>query len=85
MTFTVQVKREFSVYVKLFYEPLYQSLVHTVPAPISPLTFHRSRNSTLNAGTSFSLTCIITPNTTGVDTDLIVQRIIMGPGISDTN
>ena len=58
---------------------------HTVPAPISPLTFRRSRNTTLNAGTSFSLISIITPNTTGVDTDVIVERSIVGNGVSDTN
>ena len=62
-----------------------------VPAPISPLTFRCSRNkvkshnTTLSAGTSFSLTCIITPNTTGVDTDIIVESSIMDSGISDTN
>jgi hypothetical protein len=39
---------------------------------------------TLNAGTSFSLTCIITPNTTGVDTDITVESSIVGNGISDT-
>ena len=56
-----------------------------MPAPISPLTFRHSRNTTLNAGTSFSLTCIITHNTTGVDTDIIVESSIMGNGISDTD
>ena len=60
-------------------------LVRTVPAPISPLTFRRSRNTILNAGTSFSFTCIITPNTTGVDTNVTVQSSITGPGISDTD
>ena len=59
--------------------------MHAVPAPTSPLTFRHSRNSTLNAGTSFSLTCIITPSTTGVDTEYIVQSIFTGPGISDTD
>ena len=52
---------------------------------MSPLTFSRSHNTTLNAGTSFSLTCIITPNTTGVDTNVIVEGSITGTGISDTN
>jgi hypothetical protein len=56
-----------------------------VPAPISPLTFRRSHNRALYAGTSFSLTCIITPNTTGVDTDIVVESSIVGNGISDTN
>ena len=54
-------------------------------APISPLTFRRSRNTALSAGTSFSLTCIITPNTTGVDTDIIVESSIVGNGVSDTD
>ena len=56
-----------------------------VPPPISPLTFRRSRNTTLTAGTSFSLTCIITHNKIGVDTDIIVERSIVGNGISDTD
>ena len=54
-----------------------------VPAPIMPLTFRRSRTTTLNAGTTFSLTCLITPNTTGVDTGFTVQSSVIGPGISD--
>ena len=56
-----------------------------MPAPISPLTFRRSRNTTLNAGTSFSLTCIIIPNTTGVDTDIRVESSIVGNGVPDTD
>ena len=48
-----------------------------------PLMFHRSRTTTLNAGTTFSLTCLITPNITGVDTGFTVQSSITGPGISD--
>ena len=56
-----------------------------MPTIISPVTFRHSRNTTLNAGTSFSLTCIITPNTTGVDTDIIVESSIIGNGISDTD
>ena len=40
---------------------------------------------TLNAGTSFSLTCIITPNTTGVDTDFMVESSNVGNGLSDTD
>ena len=58
---------------------------HAVLAPISPLTFRRSRNTTLNAGTSFSLTCIIAATTTGVDTDIRVESSIMDNGISDTD
>lgn len=48
-----------------------------------PLTFRRSRSSALYAGTSFSLTCIITPNTTGVDTNVTVQSSISIPRNSD--
>ena len=55
-----------------------------MPSPLS-LTFRRSRNSTLNAGTSFSLTCIITTNTTGVDTIVSVQSDVTGSGTSDTD
>ena len=44
--------------------------------------FRRSRNSTLFAGTNFSLTCLILPNTTGVDTDFTVESVVTGPGTS---
>ena len=54
-----------------------------MPAPASPLTFRHSRGTALNAGTSFSFTCIITPKITGVD--IIVESNIVGNGISDTN
>ena len=57
----------------------------SVPAPISPLIFRHSRNTALNAGTSFSLTCIITPNITGVDTDIMVESSIMSNGVPDTD
>ena len=56
----------------------------TVPAPIMPLTFHRSHNNALYAGTFFSLTCIITPNTTGVDTNVTVLSSFSIPGRTDT-
>ena len=82
VTFPVQVKGELlSIYANV------QVIIftHAVPAPISPLTFHRSHNTALRAGTSFSLTCIITPNTTGVDTDITVESSIVGNGILDTN
>ena len=82
LIFPVQVKCELSI---IEIHKINHSFVHTVPAPISPLTFHRSRNSTLNVGTSFSLTCIIAPNTTGVDTNVMVQSSITGPGISGTS
>ena len=55
---------------------------HLVPAPL-PLMFHQSRNTTLYAGTNFSLTCLITPNTTGVDTDFTVETSVTGPGTSE--
>ena len=56
-----------------------------MPAPISPLTFRHSHNTALSAGTSFSLTCIIITNSTGVDTDIAVKSSIVGNGISDTD
>ena len=55
-----------------------------MPAPF-PLTISCSRNSTLNAGTNFSLTCLITLNTTGVDTIVSVQSDVTGPGTSDSD
>ena len=71
--------------------PLYNIVIQScvlfyvsVPPPPLPLTFHRSRNSTLNAGTSFSLTCLITPNRTGVDTAFTVQSTITGPTTPDS-
>ena len=54
-----------------------------MPAPL-PLIIHRSRNTTLNAGTNFSLSCLISPNTTGVDTDVSVHGDIAGTEASDT-
>ena len=53
-----------------------------MPAPLL-VTFHRSRNATLHAFTNFSLTCLISPSTHGVDTDFTVESIVSGPGISD--
>ena len=38
----------------------------------------------LYAGTSFSLTCLISPNMTGVDTEVIVQSNITGPTTPDS-
>ena len=46
--------------------------------------FRQSRNTTLYAGTNFSLTCLITPNTTGVDTDFTVESSVTGPGTSES-
>ena len=56
----------------------------SVPAPLLPI-FRRSHSSTLDAGTSFSLTCLITPNTTGVDTIVSVQSDVAGPGTSHSD
>ena len=53
-----------------------------MPVPFQAL-FYRSRNTALYAYTNFSLTCLISPNTHGVDTDFIVESIVSGPGISD--
>lgn len=49
-----------------------------------PLTFHRSHNSSLYAGTLFSLTCIITLNTTGVDSNFTLQSNFSIPRNTDT-
>ena len=64
---------------------MHDYLICAVPTPISPLMFRRSRNTTLNAGTSFSLICIVNLNVSGVESDFIVQSGIVGPGISDTS
>ena len=56
-------------------------LLLLVPSSLLPM-FRRSRNSTLYAGTNFSLTCLISPNTTGVDTDFTVESVVTGPGTS---
>ena len=50
-----------------------------VPAPFQVI-FHRSRNAVLYAYTNFSLTCLISPNTTRVDTDFAVENVVTGPG-----
>ena len=48
-----------------------------------PLMFRQSRNTTLYAGTNFSLTCLVTSNTTGVDTDFTVESSVTGPRTSE--
>lgn len=83
VTFLVQVKCMLLLAIISISESLY--LIYTVPIPFSPPIFHRSRNTSLNAGTSFTLTCIINLNTNGVDSDFTVQSSITGPGISDTS
>ena len=55
---------------------------YSVPATL-PLLFRQSRDTTLYAGTNFSLTCLITLNTTGVDTDFVIESIVTGPGTSE--
>ena len=50
-----------------------------MPTPL-PLTFSLSRN----AGTNLSLSCLITPNRTGVDTHFTIESNITGPGTLDS-
>ena len=56
----------------------------TVPAS-EVVTILRSRENPLYEGTAFSITCVITPNRTGVDTDFEVQRNFSGPETSTTD
>ena len=95
VTFTVAVKCEYKEYAynyswskkaSCFLKCTinYYCVRYSVPAPL-PLTFHHSRHSTLKAGTIFSLSCHISTNTTGVNTDFSVQSDIAGPGTSDTD
>ena len=54
----------------------------TVPAP-KVVSISESRGAPVYEGTVFSLTCLITPNMTGVDTDIYtVQRNFAGPRTS---
>ena len=52
-----------------------------MPAPEVVNIIH-SRENPLYEGTTFSLICVISPNTTGVDIDFEVQRNFSGPEIS---
>lgn len=54
-----------------------------MPAP-EAVVFFGSRESPLYEGTTFSLTCLITPNRTGVDVDFEIQRSFTGPETSAT-
>ena len=54
-----------------------------MPAPEAVVIFG-SRESPLYEGTTFSLTCLITPNRTGVDTNFEIQRSFIGPETSAT-
>ena len=56
----------------------------TVPAS-KVVTILRSRENPLYEGTAFSVSCVITPNRTGVDTDFEVQRNFSGPETSTTD
>ena len=70
--------------VMIYIIPQIYFLLLSVPAPLRPL-FRRSRNSTIYAGTNFSLTCIILPNITGLDTDFTVESVVTGPGTSQSS
>ena len=52
-----------------------------VPAP-EVIAISESRGGLIYEGTVFSLTCLITPNMTGVNTDITIQRTFSGPGTS---
>ena len=54
-----------------------------MPAPEAVVIFE-SRESPLYEGTTFSLSCLITPNMTGVDTEFEIQRSFIGPETSAT-
>lgn len=49
-----------------------------------PLTLRRSHNGVLYAGTFFSLSCIVTLNTTGVDSNFTLQSSVSIPRSTDT-
>lgn len=82
MTYPVRVKCK-STQSTLTTNGMTCSFCPSVPPPSTP-TFSLSRNTTLNAGTNFSLTCLITPNTTGVDTAFTVESIFTGPATPDS-
>ena len=52
-----------------------------VPVP-DVVTIYASRGAPVYEGTVFSLTCLIIPNMTGVNTDFKVQRTFTGPATS---
>ena len=82
--FTVTVKCESAcnrLNLMLFCIMHYYQNTHSVPSP-EAVAVQRSRDGVLYEGTVFSLMCVITPNMTGVDTDIMVQRNISGPGSS---
>ena len=52
-----------------------------MPAP-EVIAIIESHSAPVYEGTAFSLTCLITPNMTGVNTDFTVQRTFTGPATS---
>ena len=58
-------------------------ICYTVPAPIYPFVIRESRSGVLYEGTTFSWICVITPNTTGVDTDFTISSTVVGPRTPD--
>ena len=57
--------------------------IYIVPAP-EAVVIIESREAPLYEGTTFSLSCLITPNRTGVDTEFAIQRSFIGPETSAT-
>ena len=53
----------------------------SVPAP-EVIAISESHGGPIYEGTMFSITCLITPNMTGVNTDITLQRTFTGPGTS---
>ena len=62
----------------------YSTFLCAVPAPISPLVFRQGRGGDLYEGTTYTFTCVVTPNRTGVDTEFTVESSVSGPRTSDT-
>ena len=60
--------------------PIYNAYI-SVPA-LEVIAISESRGGLIYEGTMFSLTCLITPNMTGVNTDITIQRTFSGPGTS---
>ena len=58
-------------------------MYHLLPVPAPEVvSISESRGAPIYEGTAFSLACLITPNMTGVDTDITVQRNFAGPRTS---
>ena len=79
--FTVTVKCEYPdkcSRLKLMFNSIF---LLTVPVP-EVITIYASRGAPIYEGTVFSLTCLITPNMTGVNTDFTVQQDFTGPATS---